>query len=90
MVRYTEICTEKARKYDKYAKTCKYIASGMLFGIIIGIRPDSISLATSLVSLSYIWVSIWSVKILGEKINTLKWLGMGLIIIGVSLIGLSA
>ncbi len=57
---------------------------------IPALKGGDLALLYPLVSLSYIWVSIWSVKILGEKINTLKWLGMGLIIIGVSLIGLSA
>lgn len=64
----------------------------MLYGIstiifIPALRGGELSVLYPFVSLSYIWVSILSVRILNEKMNTLKWFGILLIIIGVSFIG---
>jgi uncharacterized membrane protein len=39
-------------------------------------------------SLTYVWVALLSMKFLKEKMNSMKWLGILAIIIGVSLIGI--
>ena len=66
-----------------------------LYGIgtiifIIALRGGDLSILFPLVALTYIWVSFLSVKFLGEKMNKMKWLGILLIIIGVSFIGLGS
>jgi drug/metabolite transporter (DMT)-like permease len=63
---------------------CSYIIS------IPAFKGGDLSVLYPLVSLSYIWVSIFSVKFLKEKMNTIKWIGIILIMIGVSFIGLGA
>lgn len=54
---------------------------------IPALRGGELSVLYPFVSLSYIWVSILSVKLLKEKMNKFKWLGILIIIIGVSFIG---
>jgi len=57
---------------------------------IPALRGGDLSILYPLVSLSYIWVSLLSVKFLGEKMNKLKWFGILLIIVGVSFIGVGS
>lgn len=66
-----------------------------LFGYGIGalvfvylLKFVEVSILYPIVSASYIWISIFSIKFLNEKMNKLKWLGIILIIIGISLISL--
>ena len=49
-------------------------------------KYGELSLLYPITSLSYIWISLLSVKFLGERMNRYKWLGILLIIIGVALI----
>lgn len=57
---------------------------------IPALKGGDLSVLYPFVSLNYIWVSLLSVKFLGEKMNRLKWLGVTLIILGVSFIGLGS
>ncbi len=57
---------------------------------IPALKGGDLSVLYPLVSVVYIWVSLLSVKFLNEKMNKMKWLGIGLIIGGVALIGLGA
>jgi len=57
---------------------------------IPALRGGDLSVLYPFVSLSYIWVMLLSIKMLGEKMTKLKWLGILLIISGVSLIGLGS
>ncbi|MBD3261579.1 MAG: multidrug transporter [Candidatus Altiarchaeales archaeon] len=57
---------------------------------IVAVRGGELSVIYPLVSTSYIWVCLLSVRVLGEQMNTVKWLGVLLIIAGVSVIGLGA
>ena len=43
-----------------------------------------------MLALVYVWVSLLSMFFLKEKMNKTKWLGVILIILGVTLIGLGA
>jgi len=66
-----------------------------LYGIgtiifIIALKGGDLSVLFPIVALTYIWVSLLSIKFLGEKMNSTKWLGILLIIIGVSFIGLGS
>ena len=65
-----------------------YAIGTMLF--IPALKGGELSILYPFVSLAYIWVSLLSVKFLGEKMNKLKWLGVALIILGVSFIGLGS
>ena len=57
---------------------------------IPALRGGDLSVLYPFVSLNYIWVSLLSVRFLGEKMNRLKWLGVALIILGVSFIGIGS
>lgn len=66
-----------------------------LYGIsaiffIIAIRGGELSVLYPLVSINYIWVSFLSIKFLNEKMNLYKWLGIIMIIFGVSMIGIGS
>ena len=54
---------------------------------IIALKGAELSLIYPFVSTSYIWIALLSQKMLGEKMTNLKWLGISLILVGVSLIG---
>lgn len=74
----------------------KYLMGGVLCYILAtvffipALRGGDLSFLYPLVSLGYIWVSLLSVKFLGEKMNFFKWLGVVLIIAGVSLVGIGS
>ena len=66
-----------------------------LYGIstaifIPALKGGDLSVLYPFVALTYIWVSLLSVKFLGEKMNRYKWIGIALIIIGVSFIGIGS
>jgi len=74
-----------ATNYHLFGGVALYAIGTLLF--IPALKGGDLSVLYPLVSVSYIWVSLLSVKFLGEKMNKFKWLGIALIIIGVSLIG---
>lgn len=57
---------------------------------ILALRNGELSVLYPLVALTYVWVSFLSIRFLGEKMNLYKWLGVALIILGVSFIGLGS
>ena len=66
-----------------------------LFGLgviiyIIALKASDLSILFPLTSLSYVWVSLYSVKFLGEKMSKFKWVGIFLIIVGVTFIGVGS
>jgi uncharacterized membrane protein len=65
-----------------------YGVSVLIF--IPALRGGDLSILYPLVSINYIWVSLLSMKLLKEKMNTYKWLGILLIIVGVAFIGIGA
>ena len=71
----------------------KYLLGAIFaFGIgilayIIALRNGELSVIYPLTSLSYVWVSLYSVRFLGEKMSKFKWVGIALIVVGVVLIG---
>jgi len=65
-----------------------YAMGTILF--IPALRAGELSVLYPLVGVTYIWVSILSIKFLGEKMNYKKWLGVFLIILGVALIGIGS
>lgn len=57
---------------------------------IPALSGGDLSILYPFVSLTYIWVSLLSIYILKEKMNKFKWIGILLIIIGVSFIGIGS
>ena len=76
------------KNYNLFAGVSLYGISTILF--IPALKGGELSVLYPLVALAYIWVSLLSVKFLGEKMNKLKWIGIALIIIGVSFIGIGS
>ncbi len=79
----------------KLIKNYQLIAGGMLYGIatvlyMMALRKGNLSVLYPIVSTTYIFVSILSVKMLGEKMNRWRVMGIAAIILGVSLIGLNS
>lgn len=62
-----------------------YIVGGTL--IILAFRGGEVSVLYPIIATSYVWVSLLSVKFLGETMNELKWIGITSIIGGIILIG---
>ncbi|MBI4983182.1 multidrug transporter [Candidatus Woesearchaeota archaeon] len=57
---------------------------------ILALRMEQLSVVYPLVSLSYLWTTSLSIKFLGEKMNVWKYLALGGIIVGVTLIGVGS
>jgi len=69
----------------------KVIGGMLLYGVsaiffIIALKHGNLSVLYPLIATSYIWVTIFSVKFLGEPFSFMKWIGIVLIITGVSII----
>ena len=62
-----------------------YIVGGVL--LIISFRGGEVSVLYPIIATSYIWVSLLSVKFLGEAMNFFKWFGVAFIIFGIISIG---
>ena len=74
--------------YDLMGGALLYAVGTMLF--IPALKGGDLSVLYPLIALSYIWVSLLSVKFLGEKMNKWKWIGIALIILGVTFIGIGS
>lgn len=74
-----------ATNYHLFGGVALYATGTLLF--IPALRGGDLSVLYPFVALSYVWVSLLSVKFLGEKMNNFKWGGILLIVIGVSFIG---
>ena len=74
--------------YHLFGGVALYAVGTLLF--VPALKGGELSVLYPFVALSYVWVSLLSVKFLGEKMNTLKWLGIALIILGVTFIGLGS
>ena len=71
------------------------ITGVLIYGIstlifIPALKGGELSVLYPFVGLIYVWVSFYSIFLLKEKMNLSKWLGIFLIIAGVSFIGLGA
>ena len=77
-----------ATNYHLFGGVALYAIGTILF--IPALKGGDLSVLYPFVALGYIWVSLLSVKFLGEKMNRLKWLGIALIIIGVTFIGVGS
>lgn len=65
-----------------------FLISLIFYGIsmifyLIALKYGELSTLYPIVATTYIWVSIFSQKFLGEKMNKFKWFGIAFIILGV-------
>ncbi|MDP7180679.1 MAG: EamA family transporter [Candidatus Woesearchaeota archaeon] len=65
-----------------------YALGTILF--IPALKGGELSVLYPLIATTYIWVSLWSMKILKEKMNKFKWMGIAIIIVGITFIGLGS
>ena len=63
-----------------------YFISAVFY--IIALKGGELSVIYPFVSLAYIWIILLSIRVLKEKMNTLKWLGISGIILGAVFVGL--
>ncbi|MEK6920915.1 MAG: EamA family transporter [Nanoarchaeota archaeon] len=84
---------EKLTRKNKFTFINSRLVIGVfLYGLssvffLIALKNGELSVLYPLTSLSYVWISLLSIKMLGEKMNFYKWLGITAILLGVSLIG---
>lgn len=57
---------------------------------LIAFRGGELSVLYPFIALQYVWANILSRKYLDEHIGLMKWVGIALIFVGVSLIGMGA
>lgn len=65
-----------------------YVFTSVLF--IIALKGGELSVLYPITSLTYVWISLLSIKYLNEKMNKFKWLGILIIMAGVALIGIGS
>ncbi|HIH11639.1 TPA: EamA family transporter [Candidatus Woesearchaeota archaeon] len=65
-----------------------YIVSTLFY--VIALRQEELSVVYPIVSFTYIWTTLLSVKFLGEKMNKFKWIALVGIILGVTMVGLGS
>jgi multidrug transporter EmrE-like cation transporter len=65
-----------------------FLASSYFF--VLGIRRGELSVLYPMVSLGYIWTLLWSRLFFGEPLTRSKFLGLGLILVGVFFIGMGS
>lgn len=64
---------------------CFYLISGIFF--IPALRGGDLSVLYPFAATIYIWVALFSVKYLKEKMNLTKWIAIAIIITGIVLVG---
>ena len=77
-----------SKNYNLFGGVGLYAIGTVLF--IPALKGGDLSVLYPFVALTYIWVSLLSVKFLGEKMNKFKWAGIILIIVGVTFIGIGS
>ncbi|MEK6861152.1 MAG: EamA family transporter [Nanoarchaeota archaeon] len=66
-----------------------------LYGIatliyIVALKTGELSVIYPMVSMAYVFVCLFSVKFLNEKMSKTRWLGVFTIILGITLIGIGS
>ncbi len=79
---------------EKIKITNKYLILGIIFYVIstvlyiTGLKRGQLSVLYPFSSTTYLWVSLFSTKFLGEKMNKFKGIGITFIILGVIIINI--
>lgn len=71
------------------------LAGYILYGVntllmVMALRHGHLSVLYPIIALTYVWVTILSPMFFVDHLNILKGLGVGLIVLGVSLIGVGS
>jgi multidrug transporter EmrE-like cation transporter len=64
--------------------SCYGISTGLL---VLALRYGELSVLYPIIALTYVWVSILSVALLGETMNAFKIVGLCVIVLGVTVLG---
>lgn len=64
--------------------SCYGLSTGLL---VLALRYGELSVLYPIIALTYVWVSILSVMMLGETMNPYKVVGLAVIVIGVTVLG---
>ena len=75
---------------QKYFWAGIFLNGFSVLAYFVVLRQEQVSVVYPFASLTYLWTTWFSVKYLGEKMNSWKWLGLAGIMLGVSLIGLGS
>lgn len=65
-----------------------YLLSAVFF--VFGLRRGELSVLYPMVSIGYLWTMLWSRLFFGEQLTREKIIGLGLILVGVTLLGLGS
>ena len=65
-----------------------YLGSSVFYGL--GLRGGEVSVLYPMVSLGYVWTLVWSRLFFQEPFTKQKFLGLGLILLGVVFVGLGS
>ena len=57
---------------------------------LAALKAGELSVLYPFVALQYVWTAFLSMRYVGEKMSFMKWAGIALIFIGVSLVGIGA
>ncbi|MBW2971884.1 EamA family transporter [Candidatus Woesearchaeota archaeon] len=83
------------RNIKKLVRNWQFFFGIFLYGLctllsLAALKYGQLSVLYPFVALQYVWANILSRKYLEEKITWLKWAGIAMIFLGVSLIGMGA
>ena len=76
------------KNYQLVIGTICYGLATILY--MIALKNEELSVVYPLVSMTYIFISFLSIKMLNEKMRVWRWLGVFIIICGIILIGLGS
>jgi len=77
--------------YNNYFLIIGFFVYGLATLLFIpALKGGELSVLYPLVGLVYVWVAVYSMLLLKEKMNFWKWSGIIMILIGVALIGIGA
>ncbi len=65
-----------------------YLFSSVLF--LLGVKQGELSVLYPMVALGSVWTLLWSRLFLGEPLTRIKFVALGLILIGMTFVGLGA
>lgn len=73
-----------------YLAVFLYVLASVSFIYALSLEGSELSILFPIVSLSYVWVAFVSRHFLKEELNSHKWIGIGMIVLGVIFIGLGS